>query len=227
MLAIRQLCIDLQLAPEAEPDLFGRAVQFERSDLLLWGQTSDRSPAEREASTWAIAEINWLCAMLDALRAYYGMLGFPHFETIDGYLSRDPAALSRWYRRLEQVFKQQIHTQFWRLRRGRGRAVDDGTWFVTLYHPRRRAADWMVWEYGRLIDLRFHPTMAGEADELVEILFKTMQRRLVESGFPFLEGLPVQVTYEPGDLGQRSAPLSEFFSDVGIPLFSPDERDPS
>jgi hypothetical protein len=52
-----------------------------------------------------------------------------------------------------------------------------------------------------------------------------MQRQLVQQGFPSLEGLPIEVTYERAHGVQRAAPIAEFFADVGIPLTLPDEPD--
>ncbi len=221
MLAIRRLCIDLQLAPEAEPDLFGRHVQFEMPGALLWAEPSSPSPEEEEQRTWNMAEIFWQSIMLKALHTYYGTLGFPSPEVLDGYTSNDPAALSRWYRRLERTFRQAEHTRFWRLRRGR--ELDDGVYFINLYHMRRQVSDWMLWVYGYLIDLRFHPSAEIDGDEIVQTLFMPMQRLLVQQGFPSLEGLPIEVTYQREQGGQRTAPIAAFFADVGIPLTSPDE----
>src|SRR5260370_27332129 len=160
MLAIRRLCIDLQLARDAEPDFFGRNVQFEMPGALLWGQPSDSSPAEEEQRIWTIADLFWQEIMLKALHTYYGALGFPSPAVLDGYTSTDPAALSRWYRRLAQTFRQAEHTRFWRLRRGR--ELDDGVYFITLYHMRRQVCDWMLSAYGYLIDLRFHPSAEND-----------------------------------------------------------------
>jgi len=223
MLAIRRLCIDLQLAPEAEPDLFGRNVKFEMPGALLWGQPSSSTPHKEDQRIWNIAEIHWQEIMLKALHIHYGTLGFPSPEILDGYTSTDPAALSRWYRRIEQTFRRPEHTQFWRLRRGR--ELDDGVYFISLYHVRRQVCDWMLWAYGYLIDLRFHPSAENEGDEIVQTLFKPMQRMLVQQGFPSLEGLPIEVTYERAHGALRAASIAEFFADVGIPLTSPAEPD--
>jgi len=217
MLSIRRLFIDQKLESSAEPNPLERAVQFEMPELLQWTKPARLSPSEEESYNWEIAELRWTEVIFQALRAYYGMLSVPPFEIIDGSTAYDRGALYHWQRQLVTHFKQENYTHIWRLRTGG--IHNDGAYFISIYHPRRKVSDWLLWIYGRSLDLRFHPSAEEDADEMVETLFKPMQHFLEEGGFSVLEGLPIEVTYERDHLGLRSTPLSEFFDDVGISAF--------
>lgn len=225
MIAIQRIKINLELALEAEPSSDPRsAVQFEPPAYKLWAEPRAIPDEEGKQYDREMAEIVWQEIMLESLRTYYGELGFPPYETLSNYTSQDPAAMAHWYRKLESTLKHYTHTYFWRLKDEK--RFGDGMYIASLYHQGRKASDWMLWDYGRFLEVRFHPSAGHDADGLVENLFKPMHRHLVRGGFPSLEGLPIEVSYALQQAGPRSRPLHEFFTDVGIPLDPSHESSP-